>query len=80
MKTKSLFKSKTVWFNTIMGVLAFLTLIKPDLLIVFGLDTVSQQKALTVISTITAFLNLVLRMMTNSAVAISPANDTMPVG
>lgn len=77
MKTKSLFKSKTFWINLIMAILSFTALISPDLLTALGVDST---KALTIITSITALLNIVLRMLTNTGVAINPPNDTVPVG
>lgn len=77
MKTKSIFKSKTFYVNLIMAILSFTALISPDLLTALGIDST---KALTIIASITALLNIVLRMLTNTAVAINPPNDIMPVG
>lgn len=76
MKTKNIFLSKTFWVNLIMAALSFSAILSPDLLITLGIDST---KALTIIASVTAMLNILLRIITNkSVVIIQPPNDIMP--
>lgn len=68
--TKSIWKSKTIWLNLIMGLLAIIALINPEILTVFGLSPEAQHNALTIIATVTAVLNLILRMISGTAVTM----------
>ena len=74
MKTKSLFASKTFWVNFIMTILAIATIISPDLLTTLGIDSL---KALKIIAAITGVLNIILRLLTNTAIgtAIPPTTN-----
>lgn len=61
---KSIFKSKTMWLNAIMALVAVAAFINPELLTALGFSTENQQSVLTIVGTITALLNIVLRMAT----------------
>lgn len=65
---KNIFKSKTVWLNVIMGVVAAATYIDPSLLEALGFAPESQDKVLKIVGTITAILNIVLRFATTKAI------------
>lgn len=75
MKTKSIFRSKTLWINLIMAVISFSAVLSPNLLTALGIDST---RALTIIAGITGLLNIVLRMITNTGVALSVPDDIMP--
>lgn len=77
MNTKSIFKSKTLWLNFIMGLLAIIALIDPSILSIFGLDEIHQANALKIIGAITAILNLVLRMITGQPVSVNSNKDNV---
>lgn len=63
--TKSIFASKTFWINLIMAIVAFTATLSPDLLTALGINSA---KALTIIASVTAVLNIVLRALTSTAV------------
>ncbi|MES2285818.1 MAG: hypothetical protein V4547_09040 [Bacteroidota bacterium] len=77
---KSIFKSKTFIVNAIIGILAILTIINPELLMVFGLDAVTQTRVLTALGALTAVLNVVLRMITTEPVTIKPNKLAIMIG
>ena len=64
--TKTLFASKTFWTNLIMAIIAVAATVSPDLLNTLGINST---KALTIIATVTAVLNIVLRLLTSTAIA-----------
>ena len=64
---KTIFKSKTFWANLLMGLLAILAVIDPSFLELIGLNSV---KALTIIGFITSVINIVLRLITTTAIEI----------
>ncbi len=72
METKSILKSKTIWFNTLMLLVSGLAYVKPEYLTMLGVSPVNQTEILTVAGAITSVVNLLLRKATTSAV-------TMPV-
>ena len=63
--TKSIFSSKTFWINLIMAIIAFSATISPDFLTALGLNST---KVLTIVATVTAILNIILRTLTTTAV------------
>lgn len=67
---KSIFASKTLWLNAIMGILAIAAIIDPAFLSSFGVGAENQVKVLEVIGAVTAVLNIVLRMVTNQPVTL----------
>lgn len=69
METKSIFKSRTMWFNIAMGVLSITTLINPELLVGLGITAAATQSS---VLGITAVVNMILRSMTNTAI-VSPS-------
>jgi len=62
---KTIFKSKTFWANLLMGLLSILAVINPEFLELIGLNSV---KALTIIGFITSVINIVLRLITTTAI------------
>jgi len=80
METKSIFKSKTFLVNAIIGILAILTIINPELLAVFGLDAEGQTRVLTALGALTAILNVVLRMVTAEPVTFKPNKPLIMIG
>jgi hypothetical protein len=66
MKTKSIFTSKTFWLNFIVGALAILGLVSPDLLA--ALHITDPVQFMTIIGAVTAILNVILRMITSQAI------------
>ena len=67
---KSIFKSKTFWVNTIAGLVAVIALINPEFLNIFVSDENQKMKLLTIIGTLTAILNILLRAITTKPVRI----------
>lgn len=64
---KNIFQSKTVWVNIIMALISIAAVISPDLLTALGIDST---KALTIIASVTAILNVFLRLITNTGIEI----------
>ena len=62
MPNKSIFVSKTFWLNFIMGILMVLT--SQDIL------TILPANSTAIVAAITAVLNIVLRMLTNTTVTV----------
>ena len=71
---KSILASKTFWINLIVGALSLLALASPDMLTSLGLNTT---KALTIITTVISVLNIILRLLTKSAIAGTTAADSV---
>lgn len=78
--TKSIFESKTFIVNAIIGILAILAIINPELLLVFGLDVEAQTRVLTALGALTAVLNVILRMITSEPVTIKPNKTVIMIG
>lgn len=70
MKTKSILASKTFWLNIIAALLGCLAVFTPEMLSGLGLGENAQEKALVIIGGITTVLNIILRILTNSAVTL----------
>lgn len=68
---KSIFKSKTVWFNAFSGLVVVLTAIDPELLSLFGVTAENQVKVLEIVGLVTMGANFYLRSITKSAVSVS---------
>ena len=68
--TKSIFKSKTLWLNAIMGLMACAAFIEPEFLTALGFAGDAQQKILTIVGVLTAIGNIFLRMLTNQPLEI----------
>ena len=69
---KPIFQSKTFWVNFIMALVSVGAVISPELLSVLGIDST---KALTIIASITAILNVFLRLLTNTGIELKKQND-----
>lgn len=76
MKTKSIFKSKTMWMNFILIVTTVILLINPGVLTSFGILPENQANVLTLLGFFGAVLNIILRLLTTGSVSIgSPKNE-----
>lgn len=76
MNTKSIFSSKTFWFNTISILISILTIINPDFLAAYKLSPDSQKIVLTTIGFIIGVGNIILRFLTSQAVSLSGGSST----
>jgi hypothetical protein len=56
-------KSKTVWLNLIVGFLAIIAFINPELLAACGVPADKQQSVLTIVGAITAIANIIMRVL-----------------
>lgn len=71
LKSKSIFKSKTFWFNLVSGIIAGATLVDPELLDAIG-STHQQQKAvMAIIGLINGIGNIILRGGSSQPVYVS---------
>jgi uncharacterized membrane protein len=68
---KSIFASKTMWLNLIVAIVAILAFVNPELLTAIGVEEARQKDVLTLVGTVTALLNLVLRAITNKGLTIN---------
>lgn len=66
--TKSIFASKTFWMNLISGLITLIGLINPELLSAIGIS--DPAKFLTIMGSVTALLNIILRFLTSQAVTL----------
>ncbi len=73
MNIKSIFASKTLWFNLIVGLSSALTYLNPELLSSIGVAPASQTKLLAIAGLVTGIVNFVLRTYTKTAVAVNPS-------
>jgi hypothetical protein len=56
-------KSKTLWLNLIVGFLAIITFINPELLSACGVPANEQQSVLTIVGALTAIANIIMRVL-----------------
>lgn len=71
---KKIYQSKTVWLNIIVGIIAIATLVNPELLSALGIDESRQKDVLTLVGTVTAIANLLLRVVTNKGLTMGSNN------
>lgn len=77
MESKSILKSKTFWLNIIAALLGCLAVFTPEMLEGLGLGEHAQEKALATIGGITTVLNIILRLLTTTAVTL-PGSNKLP--
>lgn len=65
---KSIFLSKTFWVNLIAGMITVAGIIDPTLLNAIGID--DPTRFITIMGSITALLNIVLRFLTSKSVSL----------
>lgn len=65
---KSIYLSKTFWFNVLMGVLAVTAELNPELLTILGFPPEKQHSILTIVGAFTAMANIFLRKATSTPV------------
>ncbi len=70
---KSIFASKTFWFNLIVGLGSVLVYVNPENLTSFGIPPATQAKLLAIAGALTGIINFVLRMYTKTAVSLNPS-------
>lgn len=70
MGTKSILKSKTFWFNVLLGLLGVTTLITGDDLKVLGLGENAEAKVLIALGAFNTVGNIILRSATSAQVTI----------
>jgi hypothetical protein len=75
--TKSIFQSKTFWFNLLTGLLGATALIGADQLAQIGINGTLQNQILAGIGVVNFIGNLVLRAITNTAVS-TPLTPKQP--
>ena len=64
---KKWYQSKTIWLNAIALILSFMPLLDENTLIAIGLT--NPTKYLTIIGLLTAFLNVILRLITTQGIS-----------
>jgi hypothetical protein len=78
MLSKSLFLSKTFWFNLIAAIVAISVYVDPNFLTQLGIDPVVQKKVMAITGLLVAFLNIVLRLLTTQPTTL-PGSSSAPV-
>lgn len=70
-EVKSIFASKTFWMNALALILSVAVLVDPQVLSLIGIAPEKQIQVMAAIGALTAILNKILRMITNSAVSVN---------
>ncbi len=78
MNTKKWYQSKTIWLNAISAILATIGIFNQDLLI--GLGFTNPTKFLAILGSITTVLNIILRLLTTTAISTLPTNSLIGPG
>ena len=68
---KTIFQSKTIWFNGISILISILTIINPDFLAAYKLTPDTQKIVLTTIGFVIGVGNIFLRFLTSQPVSLS---------
>lgn len=66
--TKSIFQSKTFWFNLVGGLVGISTMVTGDQLTELGINGVAQKWTMVGIGAVVTFGNIYLRSITNAPV------------
>lgn len=79
MKTKSIYQSKTFWFNLIAGIVALLAAVDANILANFGLSPEQQLFVIQIIGSIVALGNIILRVGNKTVVANPLGRNVLPI-
>lgn len=73
---KSIFLSKTFWFNLLAGIVAAATYIDPQLLSLFGIPEDKKVEVMALVGTVTGICNMILRKLSDKPVVLKKKTGT----
>ena len=77
---KTIFQSKTFWFNVLLGLLGVSTLVGANELTSIGIDGILQNRILAALGVFNILGNIVLRAATNTAIQPIKPFRKKPIG